>query len=333
MENKRLAFIDALKGFGIICITLGHLNCDIWLKKYLYSFHVPLFFFISGYLYNGDKYSIGSYIKKKTLRLLVPFLVWGLLCSTTALIKGSKFLPTLFKFLTVDGKLLWNSPIWFLLVLYIADILYMLLCKISNKLYFKLIVFAVSCTLFVLFGDIMLTAKLNLVPYALMFYALGNIIKTLELQEKLEFNLITKIIVCVVLGVSGYLLGSVFNIRIVYTLAQFGNIAFSIISAVANVLFLYILFKNVKFIADSKLLSYLGENSLIIMISQYPVLWGLNALSLLIFKLRIVESHLFISLPLTALTITIICLFANLFKHLAKKSKAMDVVCKILGIN
>ena len=51
--SDRVEWIDAAKGIGIILVVLGH----IWLigpgQKIINSFHMPLFFFLSGYGYYG----------------------------------------------------------------------------------------------------------------------------------------------------------------------------------------------------------------------------------------------------------------------------------------
>lgn len=55
---KRLDYIDAAKGIGILLMVLGHIWTDscaeivIW----LYSFHVPMFFILSGMVvkYTGN---------------------------------------------------------------------------------------------------------------------------------------------------------------------------------------------------------------------------------------------------------------------------------------
>jgi fucose 4-O-acetylase-like acetyltransferase len=46
-----------------------------WLqaRNIIYSFHMPLFFILSGYLFNHGKYSYGDLIKNKAKRLLYPF--------------------------------------------------------------------------------------------------------------------------------------------------------------------------------------------------------------------------------------------------------------------
>lgn len=45
---------NTVKGVGIFFIVLGH--CCLPIMNYVYAFHVPLFFFVSGYLYSEKKY-------------------------------------------------------------------------------------------------------------------------------------------------------------------------------------------------------------------------------------------------------------------------------------
>jgi len=67
MENKRNHILDAAKGFAIILVVLGHSICqvsglenrealDLYICRFIVSFHMPLFMFISGFLfYNSLK--------------------------------------------------------------------------------------------------------------------------------------------------------------------------------------------------------------------------------------------------------------------------------------
>lgn len=56
--KERNKTIDNAKGIGIILVIAGHLfTKDSIPFMYIFSFHMPLFFIISGYLMNGDKYS------------------------------------------------------------------------------------------------------------------------------------------------------------------------------------------------------------------------------------------------------------------------------------
>jgi fucose 4-O-acetylase-like acetyltransferase len=57
MAKQRIAYIDFLKGFTILLVILGHCiefnDTDYWnniVFRYIYSFHMPLFMFLSGYV-------------------------------------------------------------------------------------------------------------------------------------------------------------------------------------------------------------------------------------------------------------------------------------------
>lgn len=88
-SNKLMALLSV---WGILLVVLGHSGMAepeieshvVFLKKWIYSFHMPLFFFISGYLFsltNPDflKIRAGHFLFKKVKRLLVPYFVLGLL--------------------------------------------------------------------------------------------------------------------------------------------------------------------------------------------------------------------------------------------------------------
>lgn len=85
-KEKKDRQIVLLTVFAICLVVMGH--CDItldfkelWIFKWIYSFHMPLFFFISGYLLalttpkaKLSETSYGNFLKKKCIRLLIPFL-------------------------------------------------------------------------------------------------------------------------------------------------------------------------------------------------------------------------------------------------------------------
>lgn len=76
--TKRIAQLDAIKGIAIILVVLGHCiyafaKASSWmvtLDEFIYIFHMPLFFAVSGYLFNPN-----VNVAKKARRLLVPFFV------------------------------------------------------------------------------------------------------------------------------------------------------------------------------------------------------------------------------------------------------------------
>ena len=86
--GSRIEYIDNLKGFAIIFVVMGHvleksLNIhDMPVNVFYSSFHMPLFMFLSGiFAMKGIKYysfkEILFFIKKKTLRLMLPFIIVG----------------------------------------------------------------------------------------------------------------------------------------------------------------------------------------------------------------------------------------------------------------
>lgn len=72
--------------FAMTLVVIGHSDItpdfkNLWIYKWVYSFHMPLFFFISGFLFcltmPSDRLkatSMVSFMKKKAIRLLIPFL-------------------------------------------------------------------------------------------------------------------------------------------------------------------------------------------------------------------------------------------------------------------
>lgn len=78
-DKNTFQWIYIAKGIGIILVVVGHFypksSPTYWLeiRKLIYSFHMPLFFILSGYLYSHGKYSYRDLIRNKTKRLLYPF--------------------------------------------------------------------------------------------------------------------------------------------------------------------------------------------------------------------------------------------------------------------
>jgi fucose 4-O-acetylase-like acetyltransferase len=68
-------WIDIAKGIGIFLVIVGHSHCPPFLQTIIYSFHMPLFFFLSGYTFHYDKYKLNkcAFVMNKFYRLVVPY--------------------------------------------------------------------------------------------------------------------------------------------------------------------------------------------------------------------------------------------------------------------
>lgn len=161
IKQGRLEYMDLLKGITILLVVFGHLLQANTLESshhpifsYIYSFHMPLFMFISGYL--GFKtYTVTSIneamsgILNKVRSLLIPYFVWPMIVYNLFCVTEYKFnLWNQF----VDLVTKW-SPLWFLWYLFILYGLYTINLlifnniKSKNKLFFDIISFGILlCT-------------------------------------------------------------------------------------------------------------------------------------------------------------------------------------------
>ncbi|MDR1564700.1 MAG: acyltransferase family protein [Oscillospiraceae bacterium] len=154
MQKERLAWIDIARGFGICLIVLGHVNqyCGPRIVyNYIYSFHVPLFFLISGLVF-----SVASppkeFFFKKIRTLLIPFFVFAYLSMLVFYITTDGLgidLPFRYQLYhpiwkaalnviygsTIQGHLFANTPLWFLPCIFALQAIYYPIEKYLIKKY------------------------------------------------------------------------------------------------------------------------------------------------------------------------------------------------------
>ena len=78
---QRIHWLDTLKAIGLFFVVLGHTEgISEWLRMYIYSFHIPLFFFITGYLVNIESLrgDLSSFILKYFRTLIHPYFYFGI---------------------------------------------------------------------------------------------------------------------------------------------------------------------------------------------------------------------------------------------------------------
>lgn len=127
LNNKRDNFIDSLKGYAILLVVVGHAiqyvsitNADnIFLFRLIYSFHMPLFMFISGYMAFTTFDGSAVKLNKKFTRLLVPFFSWTAINYLVMSFQSKNTLDSL-TFIVNIVKSPDNGGLWFLWVLYLA---------------------------------------------------------------------------------------------------------------------------------------------------------------------------------------------------------------------
>lgn len=80
MKNSHDIRMSIVKALGIIFIVAGHAAINTSLCRFLYLFHVTIFFFVAGYFFN-DNYINSSlkFISSKLKRLYIPWLIYGII--------------------------------------------------------------------------------------------------------------------------------------------------------------------------------------------------------------------------------------------------------------
>ena len=129
--NKRIDWIDVAKFFGIYAIYLGHFGTAAGnAYGFVFSYHVPLFFFISGAVESlNTQERIGQYILKKTKSLLLPFYLFVFL---SAFFGG--FQDALWK-AVLKGAVrnqFYAGSLWFLTCLFAVEVIFALLRKLKH---------------------------------------------------------------------------------------------------------------------------------------------------------------------------------------------------------
>ena len=143
---QRNASLDIVKGIGIILVVYGHLSREVLdrgvashpglletLYFCLYTFHMPLFFFIAGYNTHISicRHNRRGFLASRIWKVVYPYFLWSLLIW---LPKGlmARFLAINHPFQVYDIEHIAWQPIsvyWFLYVLFIMQIFALVLYR------------------------------------------------------------------------------------------------------------------------------------------------------------------------------------------------------------
>lgn len=139
--SRNISF-DIMKGIGIMCVIAGHCIIPNLLHRFIYMWHMPLFFFVSGYFFRPKDWKnlvLGSF-----RGLIIPYvitcaLILFITLFTQTLSNSNDFLTRLQGMLTIDYY--FNSTemkyggagaLWFLPALFWCRIIYNALNRLTN---------------------------------------------------------------------------------------------------------------------------------------------------------------------------------------------------------
>jgi len=137
MQN-RVYWVDQVKGFAILLVVYGH-NFP-FSEQYIYTFHMPLFFMVSGFFFPKSKSA--DVLLKRSKTLMIPYFFWASFLFLFWLFIGRGFGKSADLELSVFNNFLgifysqggaaymdWGIPMWFLPCMLVTFALYFLLTK------------------------------------------------------------------------------------------------------------------------------------------------------------------------------------------------------------
>ena len=227
MEVKqRFDYLDVTKGIGILLVVWAHILLVGVSHKLIYAFHMPLFFFVSGLLFNKDKYDIiALFLRQRFKRLLVPYLVYSLV--SWAIWAGFRFLredevdsffKPLFQVILAQGSgefIVYNSVLWFVPCLFVVEVMYYVFSRFNEwvALVLCFLTAGVGTLLVYLYGSdylFILPWNLDAAFFALPFYGVANAIRRHLSHESImavitDNKFITLTVVVLLFGIMNYL--------------------------------------------------------------------------------------------------------------------------------
>lgn len=270
-KKERLTYLDVAKGIGILLVVIGHVYAfnkqivDRFFVIWLYSFHMPLFFIISGMLMAyKDERDIWKFTKKRIRGILVPYVFFSILSIIVFAIVNDfnrgLFIQTVKA--TVCGVGI--DTLWFLPALFFGEVIFFALKNLLKNKYVILIISAVIYTLgnFMMKDYGIVCLFLGRICIAVGFIMIGNY--ALDLEKKVNaswYGLIILAVVSVILSkINGFvdLNNLVFNNHVLYL--------------INSLIGTYLVLEISKLI-DVDEITYWGKNTLIVMATHLNIIY------------------------------------------------------------
>ena len=188
-QVKRLCYIDNLKAFLIVLVVVGHCIQSFLpnyesniLFRFIYSFHMPLFIFVSGYVSYKSQLTWNS-VGRRFKQLMIPFFAWAVV---KALIKwDARMIPHI-----IHNP---DNGLWFLHTLFFITLIMMVCQTDAGWLHLR------RCWVVAGVGLLMLAIMYGLdfrewgfqsVAYFFIYYVSGFYARRIRLFEHIPANFV-----------------------------------------------------------------------------------------------------------------------------------------------
>ena len=253
-------------------------------RAVIFSFHMPLFFILSGYFYKED-FEFKKRLKKDFSRLVIPYIFTATILFLEICLRA--IANKSFQVMLIGlVKVFWGSgsphasyffanipsigAIWFLLALFWCKTVYnYIICNYFHNNHYHVIVI-VSSVLATLIDRYIINLPFGILPglSAMLFFYIGDIIKKRVINHYLNLNFL--IILCLVCWILSICYSHIWMVACYY-----GIYPIDILGACGGTAFVYWLAKIITTTRFSSLFSWFGVNSLIILCFHLLELnWG-----------------------------------------------------------
>lgn len=187
MAKERIAYFDFLKGLCIILVVVFHSKPQAWGGYAYIPIVIPIFFMLSGcfFKYQAD---FSEFLRRKVNTLVVPLVFF--LFIGFAYFVARELVLSHFNVAAVINKLPsnifnFNTPMWYVWVLFVVNILYYLMRKLLSPQWSLVASFIIGVAgyYFNSFGY-QLYGLLDVALVALPFFAVGSLLKHYSLLSK-----------------------------------------------------------------------------------------------------------------------------------------------------
>ena len=276
LQKEYISWIDTAKGIGVFLVVIGHLLYDSTLQTVntaIYSFHMPLFFIISGFLiYGARRDSFLEFLKKNFVRLIIPAYIYSLVFIPLFIYRKSpvEIGDFIGRLTFSSGFVIYNLPCWFFFVLFGVKLLERVF-RIADRP--RTIRVAICIFTFVLERFIYNVPKLHFysikrVGIAFVFLQVGILLRDIyeNYYKKLDKKQI-KIVIYIVLTATWFIFGVILNKKVSMYFNEFGRYWQFVISGAAG----SVVFMKISQLVDGKIHFFrqTGKNSLLIIGTHY----------------------------------------------------------------
>lgn len=321
-SNQRIHFVDYFKALLMILVVVGHVNfANESVKAWIYSFHMPAFFFATGLLLNTST-DFKNLLAKYSDKLLFPYFLWGLVFAKFTIQNLFYILYGSYRSIGKAGAL---TSLWFLPVMFFAILFFFCLKNVFKKkfnIWIKL-----ACSLFVfsigfIFPKMPLGYpwSINVAFVALGFMLIGSALGPIVFgahsffgKQKWLWMLLLPFLIfaCVVASLmysynipeKGYvLMGN----------ARYGNPFFFVFTSIFGTLLILFFSMLIDFVLkkrDLKIMSFIGQNTLCIFAVQKPIIHMFGCMANFVQMPN--YFMLFLTLIGTLIISSLACLFFN----------------------